>query len=219
MLGGYLLQVSVLIFLSAPQAPYIETCYLWLLGHLHNPYPSKNVRAQFAEQSSAPEKDIDTWFVDTRKRIGWNDIRRAYFDTRFDMVKAATRHFKPALRRLHSDSAPDAGPSSDADFSHHFVTMESNARSLYAHKFFPTPLSSDLGRSSESTNKRKAATSCYPSPERTPSPSRFSIPVGSAVVEKRHKRRHSDIDPDSMTARDHRPQRPLKRNRCAFCRF
>ncbi|KAF8973536.1 hypothetical protein BDZ97DRAFT_375731 [Flammula alnicola] len=46
-------------------------------------------------------KDIDAWFTDIRKRIGWNELRTTHFATRSELIAAATlfsrvpRGFKP----------------------------------------------------------------------------------------------------------------------------
>ncbi|KAF5312542.1 hypothetical protein D9619_002864 [Psilocybe cf. subviscida] len=199
---------------SGPLPPYIEPCYLWLLGHLQNPYPSKNLRVQMSKETGTPLKDIDAWFIDVRKRIGWNDIRRAHFETRFDMVKAATRHFNPTSCRARLDphSVPDG--SSSSDYSYHFVSLETRARELYAHKLFPTSLLTDLDRTAKQTSAHEQ--SAYPSPARTPSLAPETPQHSVPHSEKRRKRRNSDVDAELAfdMAKLH-PQRPLKRSRVA----
>nr|AAB22022.1 A42 mating-type factor beta 4-1 gene product [Coprinus cinereus, Peptide Partial, 44 aa] [Coprinopsis cinerea] len=44
----------------------------WLKDNWYNPYPSPQVRSSIAKQTGASRKDIDAWFIDARKRIGWN---------------------------------------------------------------------------------------------------------------------------------------------------
>nr|AAB22023.1 A42 mating-type factor beta 1-1 gene product [Coprinus cinereus, Peptide Partial, 44 aa] [Coprinopsis cinerea] len=44
----------------------------WLKDNWYNPYPSGEVRTQIARQTRTSRKDIDAWFIDARRRIGWN---------------------------------------------------------------------------------------------------------------------------------------------------
>lgn len=208
---------------TTSQAPYIECCYTWLLGHLHNPYPSKAIRQQFAQQSGAQEKDIDTWFIEARKRIGWNEIRRAYFDTRFDMIKAATRHFHPTTRRAKrsTNNLSLTDDKESTDYSYHFVNMENNARGWYSHKFFPTSLATNLERSVKQSQSQQDVALSYPSPRRTPSYGADDPVPSTSVVERRKKRRNSDADSESgLNEESPRSQRSLKRTRYAshMCR-
>ncbi|KAJ3505471.1 hypothetical protein NMY22_g17576 [Coprinellus aureogranulatus] len=78
---------------SYPPA-YIQVASEWLVANIHNPYPSSAVRDSIAKKTSSPRKNIDNWFLDVRKRIGWNDIRRKHFDNkRVNIVDAAERFF------------------------------------------------------------------------------------------------------------------------------
>nr|AAZ20169.1 homeodomain mating-type protein [Coprinellus disseminatus] len=74
--------------------PYIRLASKWLVANLHNPYPSQQVRTSIAQQTKSSRKDIDGWFLDARKRIGWNEVRRKHFaNKRADTVDAAKRFF------------------------------------------------------------------------------------------------------------------------------
>jgi hypothetical protein len=71
---------------------YIELAATWLHQNVHNPYPDVNVKGSIAAKSGATKKDVEAWFVDARKRIGWNALRRKRFNNkRADIVDAATR--------------------------------------------------------------------------------------------------------------------------------
>nr|AAZ14918.1 mating-type homeodomain protein [Coprinellus disseminatus] len=84
---------------------YIEPSVRWLRTNIHNPYPPRAVRACIAGASRSAIKDIDAWFIDARKRIGWSRMRHSRFSNRKgDMVDAATRFFTNSdpLRPLDS---------------------------------------------------------------------------------------------------------------------
>lgn len=73
---------------------------------MHCPYPSLDTRAAMAATHRCPRKDIDHWFVDARRRVGWNALRKSSFDNkRAKIVDAATRCFvKPDPKRPLEDS-------------------------------------------------------------------------------------------------------------------
>lgn len=161
-------------------------------------------------------KDIDAWFIDVRKRIGWNRIRRAYFETRADMVKAATRHFKPQVRTVRSSSysQPPHDESDSIDYSAELVVMQSDAQALYAHKLFPTTIINNLESKFDTLKTHRLdAVSSYPSPEPTP-PRQEQSPLPTNSVRRLPKRRNSDVSSDDEpTLVISRLQRPLKRSR------
>lgn len=156
---------------------YIELAYGWLLSNLHNPYPQKEARDDIAYQTGAPRKDIDAWFTDARKRIGWNRLRKVRFgNKRTAIIDAATRFFS------YSDPKRPLDPSIELEFA----AIESRATELYSEKFVQTTLASKLDvavkdmtpalklqakvetqqRRTERRRGRDAL--AYPSPERSP---------------------------------------------------
>lgn len=176
------------------------------------------LRARIADETDYDVRDIDAWFIDARRRIGWNRLRRAHFETRADMVKAATRHFKPNARATrpgpyNCSSQPE--DASSTGYTSYFVAMEADAQALYSHKFFPTALATDI----DSTMRLgQDATSSYPSPARTPSRdverTRPSPPVDNSA-DKRRKRRSSETDSCiGLADGGVGSLRPLKRSRC-----
>ncbi|KAG6848750.1 hypothetical protein H0H93_014384 [Arthromyces matolae] len=161
-------------------SPYLKLAYDWLLENLHNPYPSIDIRSTIANQSGAARKDVDNWFIDARKRIGWNEARKAHFSNkRVEIVDAATRFF-----------ANDDKLSLSPEAEHALVSIMKNATELYSERFKETPLASQLDgvvkdlipqskanakmkqiRQQQFQNDRKS----YPTPERTPEPSALSL--------------------------------------------
>ncbi|KAF9455632.1 C-terminal domain of homeodomain 1-domain-containing protein [Collybia nuda] len=118
---------------------YIQPAYQWLLNNLHNPYPSVPVRDQLARKTRSPRKDIDAWFIETRRRIGWNTLRREKFSNkRADIVAAATKFFC-------TDPA-NCGPPKPIDHatSVSFISIENQAKELYSEKFSESDLALKL---------------------------------------------------------------------------
>lgn len=120
--------------------PYIQSAHAWLLNNLHNPYPSKQTRITFATETKTPQKDIDAWFTDIRKRIGWNSLRKKHFSTRKDMIAAATRFFKPSSTQLDTRTDPEDVAPLDQDFA----VLEDTAKNLYSRRFSTSPLANGL---------------------------------------------------------------------------
>jgi hypothetical protein len=119
---------------------YIQPAHAWLLNNLHNPYPSKQMRTTFLKQTGTSLKDIDAWFTDVRKRIGWNSLRKKHFTTRKEMIAAATRFFKPSSMQLD----PETELEDTAHFDQDFALLEDNAKNLYSRKFLTSTLASRL---------------------------------------------------------------------------
>ncbi|KAK7064076.1 Homeodomain 1, partial [Favolaschia claudopus] len=115
-----------------PSLPtYIEPAYKWLLKHLHNPYPKKEIKQRLADEADSTIERISDWFVDVRRRITWTIVLREEFGrNRNDMVDAATRFFRntPLPEDVHG----------------RFVMIEVLARELYSHKFVASGLSNKL---------------------------------------------------------------------------
>ena len=197
--------------------PYIESAYVWLLKNLHNPYPSKNTRETMAHTTGSDRKAIDSWFVDARKRIGWNTLRKQHFSNkRVDMVDAATRFF------LH----PDDKHPVDANLESEFAAIERRAKGLYSDMSIKSTLVASLDvavkdsvkaqakehgrryKSSEDQAKQDTlAAASYPSPAHSPSPSR-EPPAVSLVSDNNSttsesiiglKRRKSSANPNEDT--------------------
>ncbi|KAF8221697.1 mating-type protein [Tricholoma matsutake] len=115
--------------------PYIEPAYRWLLGHLHNPYPPREIREAMSLQTSSHRRVIDAWFVNARKRMGWNSLRRAHFSNkRVDIVDAATRFF------VQEDPKRPLDPNVELEFA----AIETRAKDLYSDKFSESTLAAKL---------------------------------------------------------------------------
>ncbi|THV07549.1 hypothetical protein K435DRAFT_260958 [Dendrothele bispora CBS 962.96] len=78
-----------------PNSPtrYIKPAHDWLLDNLHNPYPTVSLRETLSADVGWSRKSLDNWFIDARKYIGWNALRKK-FKTRKALIEAATRYFK-----------------------------------------------------------------------------------------------------------------------------
>ncbi|KIJ94117.1 hypothetical protein K443DRAFT_684017 [Laccaria amethystina LaAM-08-1] len=158
-------------------AQYIEPAYKWLLQNLHNPYPTREDKASFLRHTTSTKYDLDNWFVDARKRMGWNSLRKSRFSNRrVDIIDAATRFF---IR-------PDAKRPLDPCVELEFAEIEARAKDLYSDKFIESPLAtkldvavkdltSDMKKQVKDQKKRlkqadrlKRDAAFYPSPERSP---------------------------------------------------
>ncbi|KAG6883390.1 hypothetical protein C0993_006434 [Termitomyces sp. T159_Od127] len=208
--------------------PYIKPSYDWLVDNLHDPYPSITVRETIAQQARAARKDVDNWFKDARKRIGWNEARKTFFSNkRADIVDAATRFY-----------ANDEKLSLSQGAEHALVSVMKNAKDLYCDKFDETLLVTTLAsvvkdltpatkaeaqaeRSRQARLKKKDP---YPSPppDRSPEPSQsLPIPCNEKVVtiatqsvsNKSRKRRNLSVDLFEFDRNEE--GRPEKRSRLA----
>ncbi|KAF8078876.1 C-terminal domain of homeodomain 1-domain-containing protein [Lyophyllum atratum] len=216
----------------SPCPPYIEPAYQWLLENLHNPYPSKETRISIALESSSDRKCVDAWFIETRKRIGWNKLRKQHFSKRVDIVDAATRFF------VREDEKRPVDPTVELEFA----GLQKRVRDLYADRFVESTLATkldvavkDLTPVTKAQAHEKAqrlrlearkgeedalAASSYPSPQR--SPGRSSEPVALAPLEEDEDlattqseaiagRKRRSISPDGD--KDSSADRPSKRTR------
>ncbi|RXW12009.1 hypothetical protein EST38_g13846 [Candolleomyces aberdarensis] len=156
--------------------PYLEQASRWLYDNLHNPYPSAETRRRLARESFSPEKDISAWFVEARKRIGWNNLRKQEFSNkRSEIVDAATRFFKNDYKNPVPDRIESA-----------LVEIQMKAQRLHHDKFEESRLATtldgmvkdmtadlkqqSLGRKSRNPSRTKVRPSlAYPSPESSPS--------------------------------------------------
>ncbi|KJA25890.1 hypothetical protein HYPSUDRAFT_64613 [Hypholoma sublateritium FD-334 SS-4] len=127
-------------------ASYIPMAYKWLLENLHNPYPTKEARLEISESSDSSLKDVDAWFIDARKRIGWNQLRREHFPKRGDLIKAATCFFKQsqAATLVSKSLRSTLAANRYHEFAYEFVQMEACARELYSGKLSPSEFAEEL---------------------------------------------------------------------------
>ena len=228
-------------------SPYIKSAYEWLLSNLHNPYPSVETREVMARESGSPRKDIDSWFIDVRKRIGWNKLRlKHYSNKRSKIVEAATRFFKEAPQlSLNGPTGIDPKANHDSEFK----SIEDCVRKLYSDKLFEIESATKLdgtGRDlmpkkarvqaeevhcrqvkKSRTTKDRRCLSAYPSPEHSPerSPERSCessvtspLPIPDTTSATSRKRRNCDRDPAELDAEDRRDE-PQKRSRYIFSGF
>jgi len=94
-----------LFHLHTTSAPYIYQTYIWLLQNLSNPYPPKEVRERIARETGSHLKHVEGWFVDVRKRMGWNAIRKRHFlNKRHLVVNAAKAFFENEPSELLTDA-------------------------------------------------------------------------------------------------------------------
>ena len=223
---------------STTLPPYIRSAYNWLLSNLHNPYPSKEKKAIFAEESGSSPKDVDNWFINVRRRIGWNKLRSKYFENkRSKIVDAATRFFKEVPQALHPDTTHISGIDPKVNYDSEFKSIENCARDLYPEKLFGIPLATKLdesGRDLTPEAKVRAQVECSevqeraeelqrlcayptpePSPERSPEHSAASLPIQDITPASSRKRRNSDRDSPELDIED-RCDEPQKRRRYIF---
>ena len=105
---------------------YVKPAYTWLMKSLHNPYPPKHVKATISRESGCNVKDIDNWFINVRRRIGWNRLRRVHFaNKRQEILSAAACFFGKAggFKTL------------DSHLEMEFASIQNNAVNLYNDKF------------------------------------------------------------------------------------
>jgi hypothetical protein len=74
--------------------PYIAPAHKWLLKNLHNPYPSNEVKESLSRSPGVSLKQINAWFINVRRRIGWTALSRKHFDgSHTETIDAAYRAF------------------------------------------------------------------------------------------------------------------------------
>ena len=105
---------------------YVKPAYTWLMGNLHNPYPPKHIKATISRESGCNVKDIDNWFINVRRRIGWNRLRRVHFaNKRQEILSAAACFFGKA----------GGFQTLDSHLEMEFASIQNNAVNLYSDKF------------------------------------------------------------------------------------
>jgi len=98
----------------------------WLAHNYHNPYPTQSTRNEISRRANWNRKDLDAWFTEARKRVGWTDIRRNFFgNKRVDTVEKATRFFGPG-RQVKS---------CDPVLAQAFADMETRVQELFVFPF------------------------------------------------------------------------------------
>ncbi|KAF8868985.1 C-terminal domain of homeodomain 1-domain-containing protein [Gymnopilus junonius] len=146
---------------SVSNPSYIKPSYQWLLLNLYNPYPTKDMKKSIAYQSRCSLKDIDSWFMDARKKIGWNRIRKDHFSNKQEkIVAAATQFYKPSLDTFSDDLSTnlESEVNSNIAYDAEFIAMEDAARSMYSGRFIDMPSSiSSLYRSGQRSSSKKPA--------------------------------------------------------------
>jgi len=95
----------------------------WISQHISNPYPSGSIRDSISQRADWSRKDVDAWFTEARKRMGWNDIRKRFFgNRRAETIQKATMFFEGQLR-------------CDPTLSQAFVNMKNRVKELFVEPF------------------------------------------------------------------------------------
>lgn len=78
----------------------------WAWNHLDNLYPQKDVKKMIAKRCEVSESYVNAWFIQLRRRIGWNKIVKNYFrGDKAEAIEAAQSIFlgeKPATQHINS---------------------------------------------------------------------------------------------------------------------
>jgi len=191
---------------SASLPPFIDVAYKWLLKNLGKPYPSKETKVAIARQTQRSVKEIDNWFINIRRRIGWNALRMRHFSNKRSLiVESATLFFAHAS----SPSSRDPGDESarlEFKVAHEFATIAALAENLYngvrvTPNSIPDAENSELPKSSHRKRQRRRRGQtlsgdpalCYPSPEHSPERSLTLQRNGSHAAKRQ---RSSSFDSD-----------------------
>jgi hypothetical protein len=184
-------------------------------------------------------KDLDTWFADARKQIGWNQLRRTHFSNKREkMIDSATSFFKPTQNFLRLDRSSQAFPLGKLDdYYMAFVEMEERAQRLFSDKFKEIALARTLdhvaqdslslserhnqpkpreskNQQSNLTLKRQHAGHAYPSPERSPARTPETLSPSMTAFSIPSNLSLKRCRPSAETCIDHiNPDRPQKRLR------
>jgi len=95
----------------------------WISQHVSNPYPSISIRDSISQRADWSRKDVDAWFTEARKRMGWNDIRKRFFgNRRAETIQKATQFF-------------EGQSCSDPALSQAFVDMRNRVKELFVEPF------------------------------------------------------------------------------------
>ncbi|KAF9440959.1 hypothetical protein P691DRAFT_800668 [Macrolepiota fuliginosa MF-IS2] len=190
---------------AIPTRRDVSSAAEWMAQNFFNPYPSTAVRDDISRTARWPRKDVDNWFTEARKRIGWNTIRKQFFANRqAEAVKAATDFFNGQSQGLE--------PALESALS----AMADRVQELYIEPYQSSKLLTVLGRESKNGSRAETysiesfaplspATHSYPiSPI-----SRPHSPVSRSVSPIRpvQKRRRSLVDSGDETDREVRSKR------------
>ncbi|KAK2461562.1 hypothetical protein APHAL10511_006025 [Amanita phalloides] len=196
---------------------YIRTAYEWLIRNLHNPYPPKHVKEAIACDTGSAIKDLDNWFIDARRRIGWNQLRRKRFSNkRQEIVRAATKFFTGA-------GCPE---SLDPDTEMEFAAIEASAFQLYPNKITSRhELAEQTSDSSDtSANSRPRTRRGKPDNNglRPPSPAHeLAIHSGANCSRTNNSRKrhfdHDTIDSEPEIVSSLKPRKQPKLNHGSGC--
>ncbi|KAN0100309.1 C-terminal domain of homeodomain 1 domain containing protein [Tylopilus felleus] len=110
------------------------SAYRWLLKNLHNPYPTAEVKARIAADSSYRVSSINSWFINARRRIGWTALcRECFSNCKADMIDAA---YRALVEDPHCSLSPDLRLS--------FVAMKVAAEGLFPSTLTRSAFAEDL---------------------------------------------------------------------------
>ncbi|KAF4623343.1 hypothetical protein D9613_002220 [Agrocybe pediades] len=185
---------------EASDPAYVRPSYIWLLSNLHNPYPSKDFKKQIAQESNCSLKDVDTWFVEARKRIGWNRLRKAHFANNQEaMLSSAAQVLIPEVLTLKCPPTQSSSSSICGQIRVEFTAMVDKAQSLYPHIIAEIRNAQvSLGVTSDVLVALPDPGASYPTPRSTPDYSP-EVPLSSPSVHdplpvSSVKRRRSSCD-------------------------
>ena len=111
----------------------------WLSQNYHSPYPTHSVRDEISKQTNWNRKDVDAWFTGARKRIGWTEIRKKFFQNkRAETVIRATEFFngRTSLEPLLSKA---------------FMDMQQRVQELYVEPFTMKKITAVMGKADSSS--------------------------------------------------------------------
>lgn len=117
------------------QPGFISLAYKWLLENIHNPYPPVDVKSAIAQQTGCSVSSVSSWFISSRRRIGWTTLCRDFFkNSRTDTVEAAYRAFvkEDPHRKLGSELVQS------------FMTIKVAAENLYSSIYCESALAGSL---------------------------------------------------------------------------
>lgn len=215
-----------------PRPPYVLPAYTWLLHNLHNPYPSSKVKTSLASKTGSPRKDIDDWFIDVRKRIGWTALCKSEFSNkRSSIIAAAIQFFKGSRNNSTFKDATNTSGLIHETYFTHFARISNCAESLYPDLMTSISTSPSYGSRFENiTLTKKYHQSCnkvvrgrsrsqtqvanpYFSPSSSPSSSRNNSPsppqdIQSPMCYEKRQRSESCESTDRGSS-----QKPQKRGR------
>ncbi|TFK30891.1 mating-type protein [Coprinopsis marcescibilis] len=163
-----------------PSCPhYVQASARWLKDNWCNPYPSIQVRTSIAQDTSTSRKDVDAWFIDARKRIGWNELRRKHFDNKRANIVDAAIAFECSDRVLPIEPIAE-------NINIQFALIKGHAAFLYDEKFSESNLAqkldvavkdmtpglkeqikADRQRQKLERHRKRERFSSYPTPERS----------------------------------------------------